>query len=252
MKKYIIAVIIINTIITPRIASAQVTINTKNSPSNTALLIDAKGDTEIGGTTNTSDDVFISNTGYIGIGTTTPSAKLDIKGQIKITDGTSLPDHVFTSEGSTGLGFWKELSIVKNFAVWKVSANNVSSIPANIYYNISGTSAISLNSLKATTNDTNNIQIPAGKYMFFIRADINIREYGRIYVYSGSSPIFFKWYSEYLGGGTFYREFASATTLTMGFIPTDVRSNTASAIPFLTATPYSNVNIWAELIIMEL
>ncbi len=252
MRKYIIISIITYTVtlITP--SSAQITINTKNSPANTSFHIDAKGDTGTGGTTNASDDVFISNTGNVGIGTTTPAAKLDIKGRIKITDGTSLPDLVFTSVNTTGLGMWKELSIVKNYAVWKVSANNVSSIPANIYYNISGTSVISLNSLKATTNGTNNIQIPAGKYLFFIRADINLREYGRIYVYSGASSIFFKWYSEYLGGGTFYREFTSATTLTMGFIPTDVRSNSASAIPFLSATPYNNVNIWAELIIMEL
>lgn len=252
MRKYIIIPIIayIVTLVTP--TWAQVTINTTNSPVNTALHIDTKGNTGTGGTTNTSDDVFISNTGNVGIGTTTPSAKLDIKGQIKITDGTSLPDLVFTSVNTTGLGMWKELSIVKNYAVWKVSASNVANIAANTYYNISGTATLSLNSLKATTNGTNNIQIPAGRYLFFIRADINVREYGRIHVYSGASQIFFKWYSEYLGGGTFYRELTSASTLTVGFTPTDIRSNAGSAIPFLATTPYKNVNVWAELIIMEL
>ncbi|MBL4753118.1 MAG: tail fiber domain-containing protein, partial [Flavobacteriales bacterium] len=53
-----------------------------------------------------ADRMVIDNTGNVGIGTTTPGAKLEVAGQIKITGGTPAAGEVLTSDG-TGLATWE-------------------------------------------------------------------------------------------------------------------------------------------------
>lgn len=67
----------------------------------------------------------ITNSGNIGIGTVTPSAKLEINGQIKITGGVLPPvaGSVLTSD-ATGLASWQLPS--SGNSQWVVSANNIS------------------------------------------------------------------------------------------------------------------------------
>ncbi|WP_146212664.1 hypothetical protein [Dysgonomonas alginatilytica] len=84
---------------------AQVGINTK-SPFG-AFHIDPKLNT--GGTSslpaNDSDDVIVSVNGRVGIGTANPTATLDLRGTIRIDDGTQGSGNIFTTNG-TGLGYW--------------------------------------------------------------------------------------------------------------------------------------------------
>jgi hypothetical protein len=86
------------------LSNAQVGINTKNPFG--AFHIDAKSNT--GGTssapTNDSDDVVVSANG-MGIGTAKPTASLDLRGSIRIADGTQGSGNIFTTDG-TGLGYW--------------------------------------------------------------------------------------------------------------------------------------------------
>jgi hypothetical protein len=50
--------------------------------------------------------------GYVGIGTATPAAKLDINGTIKITDGTQGVGKVLTSDAN-GLASWGSISLIE-------------------------------------------------------------------------------------------------------------------------------------------
>lgn len=85
--------------------NGQVGINTK-SPFG-AFHIDPKANTA--GTpsspTNDSDDVIVSMNGRLGIGTANPTASVDLRGTIRINDGTQGSGNIFTTDG-TGLGYW--------------------------------------------------------------------------------------------------------------------------------------------------
>lgn len=84
---------------------AQVGINTKNPFG--VFHIDAEANT--GGTltspTNDSDDVVVNANGNLGIGTANPTASLDLRGALRINDGTQGSGNIFTTDG-TGLGYW--------------------------------------------------------------------------------------------------------------------------------------------------
>lgn len=90
----------------------QVSINTLN-PLSGALHIDSSGDNGTGTPTSTQtvDDVFISNSGYVGIGHTAPQAQFHVKtndrynGSIKIEDGTQFNARILKSDAS-GKAFW--------------------------------------------------------------------------------------------------------------------------------------------------
>lgn len=96
--------------------SAQIGINT-DSPVG-LLHVDAQRNTV--GTTNTTDDVEVDNTGNIIIGdATTPSAKLDIRGKIKVADGSQSDGYIFVSNAS-GVGTWKD-----NMLSYKTDMDNL-------------------------------------------------------------------------------------------------------------------------------
>nr|WP_297163215.1 hypothetical protein [uncultured Dysgonomonas sp.] len=87
------------------LCQSQVGINTK-SPFG-AFHIDPKSNTA--GTSsspvNDSDDVVVDMKGNVGIGTASPAASLDVRGSIRINDGTQGSGNIFTTDG-TGLGYW--------------------------------------------------------------------------------------------------------------------------------------------------
>ena len=232
--------------------TAQVSINTKNVASNTVLHIDPKGDTGTSGLTNNSDDLIVSNTGSVGLGTIVPATKLDVNGKVRIVDGTQAQSHVLTALDNTGLAAWKEVSLVKRFSAWKVVAQPTI-INANSEYILSGTTTLSPNTLGATTNGTSTVTIPPGNYLIILRGDMNVREYGRLQIFNNNTIIFNKYYGEYLGGATFHGTFTSNATLSVRFLGIDVRCSTCGLIPFMTPYPYQgNLIFWAELIILQL
>jgi hypothetical protein len=247
MKRYILITTYL-ILVTFNIQS-QIGIKTESPQNGSVLHIDSKGDTS--GATNFLDDILINSQGQIGIGTFTPDAKVDIRGNIKITNGSQGKDRALVSD-AIGRGTWETLSLGANTSEWRVSANP-SSIPAGIYP-IVGTASFINNSLGLTTNGTSTITLPAGKYLLFLRGDINVREYGRMMIYNGTSLLFFIWYGEALSGATFYANFTTPTTLNIRFEAVDVRSNAASAIPFLSPVPYNiaNLSIWASLVVLQL
>ncbi len=84
---------------------AQIGINT-DLPLN-FFHIDSQGNTL--GSNNTIDDVSIDTSGNMGIGTIFPQARLDVSGNIKITDGTQNIDYGLVSDAD-GLASWKRLT----------------------------------------------------------------------------------------------------------------------------------------------
>lgn len=69
--------------------------------------VDPKGDTST--TAGTSDDFIIDNNGRVGINTVTPTASLDIVGNMSVVDGTEGNYNVMTSDAD-GLGSWNRLT----------------------------------------------------------------------------------------------------------------------------------------------
>lgn len=84
---------------------AQVGINTKTPL--TPFHIDPKGDTNATGTSGTADDVVVSTTGMVGIGTITPSAQLEVNGKFRLDDGTQADGLVLTSDAN-GYASWQK------------------------------------------------------------------------------------------------------------------------------------------------
>ncbi len=87
---------------------AQVGINTK-SPQG-VLHIDGKGDTS--GSSNISDDILVNSTGNMGLGTLTPTAKIDAVGSstlapLRITDGRQATNYILVSD-DLGNASWME------------------------------------------------------------------------------------------------------------------------------------------------
>jgi hypothetical protein len=60
-----------------------------------------------------TEQMRILSTGYVGIGTTNPSAKLEVAGQVKITGGTPGLNKVLTSDAN-GLASW-QTPVVANY-----------------------------------------------------------------------------------------------------------------------------------------
>lgn len=111
MKKYIIY----NALFISSLCFSQVGVGT-TSPQG-AFHVDAAKNTVVGGTpTNFNDDFVVTSDGNIGVGTLSPSTKLDIRsataGAIKIVDGTQGVGKVLVSDAS-GTGTWQTLPVFK-------------------------------------------------------------------------------------------------------------------------------------------
>ncbi len=109
----------------------------------------------------TGVDLFnVNRNGNVGIGVTTPTAKLDIAGNIKITDGTQGLNKVLTSDAN-GLATWAALPTVTNTG-WGLTGN-AGTNPAT---NFIGTT--DLTDLIFKTNNTEKFKISAaGKSRLF-------------------------------------------------------------------------------------
>lgn len=115
--------------------------------------VDPKGDTS--GTTNGSDDFIISSDGRVGIGTVSPTARLDVVGNLRIADGTEYDRYVLTSDDN-GVGSWKRQTYTSRV---------IGTVPASLSSIRSGDNNI-VNASNWTYTGA-RITLPAGSWMIY-------------------------------------------------------------------------------------
>lgn len=174
--------------------SAQVGINTDNPQA--LFHIDPKGDTN--STTNTSDDIVLTTAGNMGIGTTTPDATLDIRGNLDF-DKTNKLNGSYVESSATGVAKWKSFKL-NRVSTWQITSNS-KTFNTNSLVILSGTGQLLKNDIDGLSiSDTEVIEpgvtgsvitIPAGRYILYPSCDINTREYGRfgIYEVGNTTPV---------------------------------------------------------------
>lgn len=195
------------------IGHAQVGINTQNPQG--VFHVDGKGNTN--GTNNVSDDFVINANGNVGIGTTTPQAKLDIIGSMIVNDGTAAKDRILTSDNQ-GNATWQEFDRSQGISIWKGSATNItfSAITPIIDATHSVSDPMGMNFATSNSSDKKALlSIPAGTYIIIIDFDINVQEYGAMNIvdYATNSNIFTVYYIEQLTGASFMYKFTKTTQI---------------------------------------
>lgn len=158
---------------------SQIGVNTETPLSTTLLHIDPNKNSS-GSTPVYSDDVVVMPNGYMGIGTVSPTNKLDIRGAVRIDDGGAIANYVLTSN-SVGLASWKE-KLSNRIGIWNIkrtSSITVSTTPTLL----TGTSVISENQIELE-NKTNGVEIKPGKYLIFLSGSLTGKEFGFICLYN--------------------------------------------------------------------
>jgi hypothetical protein len=207
MRHYLIRVLILFVSVQ---TYAQVGINTKNPLG--VFHIDPKGNTN--GTIGIDDDIIVDNNGNLGIGTTTPKAKVDIMGGIIVKDGTQAKDKVLTSDAN-GKASWQYVKRNQQ-GVWIL--NNMSfNFATTGETKLTGTTILSENKIGLSQSSTTNsaIRIPAGTYLIIVKHDVlGIPEYGAFRIRIPNSTIIYTiYYKEELNGGSFIYKFDTPTEL---------------------------------------
>lgn len=87
--------------------------------------IDPLRDTNANGTSGTSDDVIVTTTGQVGIGTVAPSTKLDVRGTFRLRNGEQANNKVLVSDAS-GNAHWQDRPRLD-----VIEVNNVNTILAS-------------------------------------------------------------------------------------------------------------------------
>lgn len=76
------------------------------------------------------NDLYNSNTGNVGIGNNSPVAKLDVAGNIKITDGTQGEGKVLTSDAN-GVGTWQSISLTPASSLYTFQSRTFTYAPSS-------------------------------------------------------------------------------------------------------------------------
>jgi len=214
----------------------QIGINTDTPKTGSVLHVDPAGNTT--GSSGISDDVIVDQEGKLGIGTTSPDTKVHLIGKFRMTDGYQDEEQALISD-ENGVGSWQTLSLGNMDSEWEVTATT--QIPDESLIDISGTATFIHNRLGATTDNVSTITIPPGRYVIFVRGNIEIiKDYGTMRVYEGQNEIYNVPYGEYLSGAAIYKEFTSEAVLSIKYSAIDVGSTaTNGQILFLSPLPYT-------------
>jgi len=145
-----------------------------------------------------------NNSGNIGIGTTTPQAKLDISGNIRITDGTQGAGKVLTSDAN-GLASWQTPAggsgdnLGNHIATTTLNMNN-KPIENASYVNIVGNLGLQLNGntiLKTQSNDNLFLGEYSGNNFYNGISNTFLGKYSGYNFNSGDTNLFLGLFSGY-------------------------------------------------------
>jgi hypothetical protein len=73
---------------------------------------------------STSNSIVLGASANVGIGTSSPTAKLEVNGTVKITDGSQGANKILTSDAA-GLASWQSPAASLSGMVWTLSGNTV-------------------------------------------------------------------------------------------------------------------------------
>lgn len=221
------------------ISHAQVGINTQNPQG--IFHIDGKGNTN--GISNTIDDFIIDGNGNVGVGTSTPKAKMDIMGSVIVNDGNALKDLILTSD-NLGNATWKEFDRSRGIAHWTGKATNITFTGAatpiiNTTHSVSDPMGMGF-SISNGTNNLGILTVPVGTYIIILDFDVNVQEYGAVSLRNNSdnSTIFTTFYIEQLTGASFLYKFTQSTPIS---IVASYRNT--PALTRYAVLPYNSANV---------
>ncbi|HEX5111943.1 MAG TPA: fibrobacter succinogenes major paralogous domain-containing protein [Saprospiraceae bacterium] len=126
-------------------------------------------------------NIITAQSGNVGIGTTTPTAKLEVNGSVKITDGTQGAGKVLTSDAS-GKGSWQTLSTSSSSSD-SIGVNEVVWIGCNAWMtkNLDVSKYRNGTNIPLVTNAAIWDTLTTGAYCYFANTSTNGPVYGKLY-----------------------------------------------------------------------
>lgn len=238
------------------IAEAQVGINTVTPYSRSTLHIHSDQSSD-GGFEN---DIIIDNTGNLGLGTATPSAKVDIKGSFRFADklSTDFTDNVLTTD-SSGKASWVNLSKVLRYKTidWSMLNDNYPGITlANNIIDLAETSSFT-STIKGASINNNILTLPKGRYYITFSVGIysgpNKYLYEIIRLFNSQEILLESYFFNSATGLSLFIDAEAEQQLSLQLEVLDVKSDPAQYLPFVNAFPIVGPNkIWANVNILSL
>lgn len=148
------------------------------------------------------DDIVVDVSGNVGLGTQVPTAKLDIRGQVLIDDGTQVPNYLLTSDG-TGKTQWKP-KISNRTGIWRIGSNTPFTFTDTAKRLTGNLNMIYPDDeIGLATGSNNSIIVPAGKFLVFFFGDIAGSEYGTLFLMTSAGVnLHTITYNEFLAGSS--------------------------------------------------
>ena len=118
------ATIVSSDIVDSAISPSKLAGNPGNGVTGTTLISNGDGTFSWGGFVKNQDNSVTVDSGNVGIGTNSPTEKLEVVGTIKIFDGTQGENKVLASD-SNGLASWQEASVLTKTSLTAESNENI-------------------------------------------------------------------------------------------------------------------------------
>lgn len=259
MKK---TIIILFAITTTLIAEAQVVgINTIYPLQR--LHIDVNGDNTQSTTavsSETADDIVVDAQGNIGIGTASPTAKLDVRKTLQIADGTQANYNLFSSTDNQGLGKWSDPNNLFNpVATWRISTNNITISGLTFFRSSTYSVDIQDNGVGITQN-TDCVVVPPGTYIVVFSGEIvNVSENLPMRILDATSVALTNAAAPEVWGADYYEKLAGSSfmlfvksPMTLGIrMHGSAGASMPSQYPFFKFAPFNNVSVWFQMMFVK-
>ncbi len=127
------------------------------------LVLDATG-----ASTNLWKQLVLATNGNVGMGTLTPGAKLEVAGNIKITDGTEGLNKILTSD-ATGLATWQAKESKAYGMIYRINAFDIPAVSVWTDLPLNGGESNLINVAHSTTTNPERISVSvSGTYLIHV------------------------------------------------------------------------------------
>lgn len=225
---------------------AQIGINTENPLQ--ILHVDPLGNNDKSVVnTKYNDDIVITSDGSVGIGTQTPTAKLDIRGGITINDGNQKVNYLWTSLGTDGSASWMP-KVMNRHGAYTITASPSSiTLSPNTVTRITGSQSLSTDNSVGLKLGTNSVIVSKGKYIVFMSGDISGSEFGNFIIkQSDGTLINTTFYTESLSGPSFILETTNSIELYLYY------QHIQSGVAFYNSGPYKPTQMFFTLTFLRI